>query len=439
MNAMKEYRNSCRLCRKSCRSDGYPLNVPINGVSISEMLSKTIPISLYDPVSQLLPQKICHDCFETVTKFYEFQKFAIECDEFYRNFVNNKAKEVMEVDENPSVCDESSRVELKTSIFNPKFIFKDSITKRDLYICSFCDFSHEDMEKVRGHIANRHDPLIFPFYCEYCLYRFKDVNLRDEHQKSHTTTTKKIHVCEICNVTGKILARMDYHKVADHGLEPKIINEIIEKNGKYCECDLCGTQRNTKIGIEHHILHDHLPQDLKCEKCDEKFNYKKDFLYHKFTVHEKMIKALEGDKIISTLKCALCEAPNSTLDELLNHLNIHKNEFQRKRNCKLCSKSLRKFREFVRHNKFHTIPATHQCLKCMKKFELDERCFIHCKNHKEEVAMPQDCEICKVTFENVERLKAHQEIWHKREEPKLKCSKCGRKMKDEKMLKEHFR
>lgn len=89
----------CRICRKHCPFNSIQIKSSHNGISVSEMLSKTVPIDLTldDPLSQLLPQYICTDCIEIISAAFNLQQVCIESDNYFRSTI--KTEQVIVKDE----------------------------------------------------------------------------------------------------------------------------------------------------------------------------------------------------------------------------------------------------------------------------------------------------------------------------------------------------
>ncbi|KAL7050722.1 hypothetical protein ACKWTF_004190 [Chironomus riparius] len=168
--------------------------------------------------------------------------------------------------------------------------------------------------------------------CNFCSKTFKTKSLLKNHQPLHI----KEFECEICNKMFTHLRHVRKHK------------KEIHDNSENFECSTCGKTFNRKYGLKvHQLIHDkNAPKHLKCQKCNYKTNFRRDYEQHqKFHVRkEETFAAMKNP-----LKCDKCFFFYPTPKKLRIHLitSHPKNPFQ----CDLCGKYINTKKSLRNHIK----------------------------------------------------------------------------------------
>lgn len=302
-------------------------------------------------------------------------------------------------------------------------------------------------------------------------------NLENDKLIQPSSKKRKIESSLICNICDKIFAtrsnllrHIRLHDSIDNqftcekfrcmetfndeiNLELHVKNDHDDDN--YFECDYCSATWYSKIMMEKHFVDDHsisvkrprrkipkiISSSQKCDECDEIFNDEKDLEFHVMTVHEILCRKLKPDEVKINLRCCKCEENLETTEELTEHLNIHEDDF-RKFKCKLCKQQLKTFDEFFEHSEYHILPPTHKCLsqKCKRDFKYDEIFLNHLRYHKSQDRYMKrvKCEKCGKKLKSQKELINHDKIKHKKETLFI-CPMCAKSMGSNNALDQHIK
>lgn len=247
---------------------------------------------------------------------------------------------------------------------------------------------------------------------------------------------------------------------------PRIIENddgtMYEEKTKY-ECKSCGDTFLYSSGIASHMYKKHRMQDIDPENYAEKI-YLKVKKYPDGTglgySHPNIKKQYEKLDVLCP-KCIICKQLFGTIDELKEHMAIHKtfvcevcgNSFikksylddhreahgtEKRYKCKFCNKCFKRRTVLVKHKRIHTHPRQCICEVCGKRFNDNgtlktHRLLLHIKERKFK------CMICNQSFPLKPTLDKHIRRHMKREngEKDFSCDKCDMKYRDKSSLNRH--
>jgi hypothetical protein len=153
--------------------------------------------------------------------------------------------------------------------------------------------------------------------------------------------------------------------------------EIIRSNMKESLRDqIIGNKLN--LMLEEHEKS--IDRTAKCRICAQIFATDIDLDWHFTEVHENLIRKLNTDELEYDYSCCCCAVEHSNADDLIRHLMTYEN--QTNFNCRSCTKLIFKdFESFFTHAKHHAIAKPYECLKCLRRFHLNQTFKDHIKTH----------------------------------------------------------
>lgn len=244
----------CRICRKHCPFNSIHISSSHEGIQVSEMLSRTLPIDISydDPLTQLLPQYICTDCIEVISAAFNLQRVCIESDSYFRSMLTSEQvvikNEILE--DQVAVKEEEMDYSLDDSIFQAEeeVTYLVPVTKKrklqqptvfnprqklhgsqSHYECNFCLVQFKTRQHAVKHMKQEHDPAYLLFGCDYCAARFKSEAKKNLHESvRHAGEKKCAIVCKFCGVNGISADGMRNHLVDDHKMDAKDVIEGVK-------------------------------------------------------------------------------------------------------------------------------------------------------------------------------------------------------------------
>lgn len=158
---------------------------------------------------------------------------------------------------------------------------------------------------------------------------------------------------------------------------------------------------------------------FQCEKCDKKFNMKRNLRQHELTHGEK--KYL----------CNYCGKSYMMMANLLQHERIHTGE--RPYPCSECGKSFARITNLKQHLLTHTGVKPFQCDVCLRRFTQMPHLIVHRRTHTGH--RPHKCNVCLNAFTTPAGLRKHM-LTHTGEKPHH-CQLCNRKFSHIDTLRRH--
>jgi uncharacterized C2H2 Zn-finger protein len=224
-------------------------------------------------------------------------------------------------------------------------------------------------------------------------------------------------------------------------LEETRINKKMKDTSN--SCNVCDCRFKTMWQLKEHIVlnhecgerfsHEYHEVDVgtvskHCEKCDEEFLSRKEFVRHVKAVH-----------YWEDFPCDLCEEVFSRKDSLARHVTkIHNPMAPLKKGdykCPKCGKQFGYVLDFLRHKKHvHCSSNEYLCEICNRKFNRKDNFDRHIKSS----LLPDDsprykCNDCEQTFCTAKFLNGHQKSSHSI----LSCEDCEEKFAAKNSLKRH--
>lgn len=256
----------CRLCRRQC--DPCANLITLSGyrsdVKIVELIGKVcfdVSIEEFDG----LPQQICEECLEILISAYRLQQESIKSDEYFRSkysepevkikqetlellqaikveekepieehlFVETFAEPVtnsfqvglIESDEDDSQYIEDSARKFKGPLSARALPGSSGLLYKDVYYkCNFCSIELKPRLNMMRHLELKHDPILKPYGCKFCLLRFDEESRQKIHEEEKHLDDEQpaIIFCKQCNASGNSSDGMKRHIVDDHA--EKIVN-----------------------------------------------------------------------------------------------------------------------------------------------------------------------------------------------------------------------
>ncbi len=193
----------------------------------------------------------------------------------------------------------------------------------DGWRCESCDFEASDFPSLRSHLKENHKwedspkrhwkytgPLsgklvkrVANIQCEHCPAKFMWINAKKKHVNKYH---EKLEVFE-CNVCDKVLySRYDLMKHSDIHTNPddytckkcgKIFSnvQVLKRHVKYIHeesgvtCHICGNRFASPNTLSAHVrmVHDK-HRHIKCNYCDHRVSYKRDWEKHMVKMHPEI-------------------------------------------------------------------------------------------------------------------------------------------------------
>lgn len=501
-----------------------------DGMEISEIIMKICPIPQIHR-NDGLPQQICEECFEILTSAHQLQKTSVDSDNFFRSqFVSEdivvkkekseddlpvkieKTEEEFSLDainfpqfQSDDDNDEDyfgNETHSRTSAtwmhqkpektkFNPRPLPGSSKTApQDRFFgCNFCDAKLKPRNNIIRHLMLKHDPLLKPFGCSYCIQRFDIQEKKESHEsKFHVNEKPTMVFCEICGVSGDNEKGMEQHKADDHR-QPKESNKRKRKNSgnfvdinedsiaqdasddsisshlnlprrrddrfhprpipgyeslKYEEiwyqCNFCDKQLKPRKSMLRHIKQKHDPVLLPhgCRKCIERFKSYDDLSEHDRNRHDGM----KDEEV--TIFCEICGISGNSYEGIANHKADDHNVMSSfgifKVDTEMKTDVVKKPPDHLsrrRDDRFHPRPLPgHESLKyedaryccnfCDKQLRPRKSMLRHMRLKHDPETFPHGCRFCIERFDDAEDLLTHEEDEHERGTPSmLFCDICN--------------
>uniref|UniRef100_A0A4W5NLN3 C2H2-type domain-containing protein n=1 Tax=Hucho hucho TaxID=62062 RepID=A0A4W5NLN3_9TELE len=274
------------------------------------------------------------------------------------------------------------------------------------YHCSNCDKSFAGRERLKKHQLTHKEK-------KHKHYRLHSVDLFERHLRIHTASGKKPFLCTDCGDGFTTLRRLEEHQRTHTGEKPY-------------HCTECGKSFAREWTLKSHKQVHKLKNSgeraaYPCSECGKSFSRSRDVMTHVRRVHNKE----------RPFQCFCCEKRFFQKNFLTVHMRIHTGE--KPYQCSDCGQSFSQIGDRKRHQKRPQQPQTqengeepqdtggtdewiegfspggekpHYCSDCSKSFRKVRDLIRHQRTHTGE--KPHHCPDCEQSFARLDRLKSHQ-------------------------------
>ena len=194
-------------------------------------------------------------------------------------------------------------------------------------------YSYKPKPKKR---AEKYKGILSGNTCLICQKEFKKKKNAYGHAQLIHFAVKKFF-CTYCNKGFKRSNHLKNHLVTHTGAKPY--------SCFYCEASF-GRQDKLKLHLRMHTGE----RPYRCEICSKTFR-KWEHLNQHLLVHQQKVSDQDGVRY----KCKICSQENSTVNEFLKHVNIHKDG--NSAFCSFCDESFKSMYERRQHNCKNAVPS----------------------------------------------------------------------------------
>ncbi|KAF2903204.1 hypothetical protein ILUMI_02984 [Ignelater luminosus] len=216
---------------------------------------------------------------------------------------------------------------------------------------------------------------------------------RTKKTQTSQGTSKKSHVCPVCQKSFQNSAKLAKHQLSHNGNSPfkcehckktfsskfKLVRHVlIHSDRKPFSCSVCERTFHRKDHLKNHIkVHSPSKKHYVCEKPNCKKEYTSLLSFRK---HTALHAAEEG-----SLVCQICSKTFQTKEDILYHLKIHagsrtvKNPNEKKFTCDHCDRKFFTRKDVRRHLVVHTGMRDFLCQFCPQRFGRKDHLVRHIK------------------------------------------------------------
>ncbi|XP_063995568.1 zinc finger protein 436-like [Diachasmimorpha longicaudata] len=443
---MNECDNNCRLCLNNL--DETFLSIFSKSINGEPLLSTKIMICLSLPIESTtsFSAKICKNCSEEITRFYDFREKCLRshynlsqsCQ--HSNNSENRLTKGEKLSQKIQDRDSSlvPRHYSQNTSKNPDFI--DSKTKSLVLLNAP---SNQPMFTPKNQVEESldvpQDPTIslkagfqntiYEYKCLHCNKLFSDLDAASMHCTKCSNSPEKEFLSEdINNATSK-------ETPSDENKEKRISPEILKsspsfseqsaskiKPEKVTECSKCNAKFSRPSLLKRHMSVHTKERPFACETCNRRFAMMGQLNFHR-KFHEN-----------PRYRCKFCEKPFLRPSDMEKHMRTHTGE--KPFICEICDKSFAQLVALKQHQRVHTGDKPYTCEICDKKFSQKANKMKHLKIHKEGTK-PHTCEICGRSFYEYEEMVLHR-AGHGGGKPR-KCDHCNESFRKRSELTDHIR
>ena len=300
--------------------------------------------------------------------------------------------------------------------------------------CEICKESFRFQALLKKHRRTAHNQ------CFLCRESFASpAELKTHGQEAHPRKKKKgrkVHQCDQCGKTFKVVAQFRIHRRTHTGEKP-------------FKCKICGMAFASSSYVDRHQVVHAVARPFKCEVCGKTFKHRYNLNCHKRQHMEErpykcekcgkgylMESQLEGHLRTHTgerpFKCEICDKGFTRKGGLRKH---HKRHLERPFKCDVCEKSFVLPVELKNHKMDHTGERPFPCGQCDKRFKTALLLKSHLVSHSG--VKPYKCDHCNKMFAWQFSLRKHVKT-HTGETP-FQCDLCGKQLRTKEGLVLHTR
>lgn len=324
--------------------------------------------------------------------------------------------------------------------------------------------SRDDREVISVVNASdrEHSPRPLHFFCIFCLKRFRNKNLLESHERTHSNDIdpqlRLEMLCEFCDETFKGAEKLRVHQKHCNGNNNKLQKFPSLSTSLSSGKDTIKVESHLSLKGGEDVLHDVRaqvsvgPSDnddsddfrdalhpvRRSTACDEKFRFDdKRQGASSYVCHycrkgfRSKIKFLdhyfEHDKTVKSFSCATCDARFGYSSSMPKHVEMHRRDlglFGPKPLANLCPKCGKHYRDrasLKRHEAMVHLKVGHPCHDCQKTFSSAQALRQHARQHTGEFIY--QCDLCPKKYANPSSLHNHKKT---HSENKLACNLCSK-------------
>ncbi|XP_062613426.1 zinc finger protein Xfin-like isoform X1 [Saccostrea cucullata] len=275
-----------------------------------------------------------------------------------------------------------------------KRFFQQGHLKRHMYVhvmdrnydCQHCDKKYKDPETLKKHLIAFHNVKEMKrknYRCEECDKGFLSMGHLSRHMLGHTG--EKPFSCDIC---GKRFTEK----------AGKINHERIHSGERPFVCKVCGRAFVQATHLRRHMFLHSQVRNFVCGICKKRYFQNEDLKRHMLTHLNK-----------KSFKCNMCDKSYYQLSSLNQHMRCHtgKKSFQ----CSVCKACFSQKITMIVHMRKHTGEKPFKCDTCGKCFISKRMCKEHMATHEQKY-IAFTCSKCEMEFPSEHELKEHVSVAH---------------------------
>lgn len=286
----------------------------------------------------------------------------------------------------------------------------------------------EDISEEILRMAERNEEpdLTVSYKCLQCYKIFPGYDSLVDHTLSVHDIPKKRYVCKVCSLELDNPSDLQTHTKEAHGplsIKCERCNEEFDVKAEYLrhmrenhsyKCSVCGKGWHSQARLDRHYDAKH-SQRLDCKVCGKVY---KNLLARRF--HER-IHEQENESHV----CWVCGAVLKTKGSMRNHMELHSEKWLP---CNVCNEQFKTSSALSKHRRLaHFDPSdlnskVLQCEICSKCFICSSTLQKHYMSHSEERS--HVCKHCGMTFKHLNSLSRHDQ--RRIDEGVCPCSKRRR-------------
>ncbi|XP_015122754.1 zinc finger protein 260 [Diachasma alloeum] len=445
---MNESDNSCRLCLNDF--DETFLSIFSNSTSDGPSLSTKIMICLALPIEPTtsFSTKICKNCSEEITRFYDFRDKCLRThyslsrsykDSNNREDCFTKVEKPDEIipDRDPALAPDDDFQE--TSRNPGSMAPKTNSSQRFLH-----PLPNESVSTPKNQLEEtpdiRQDPTIslktesestiYEYKCLHCNNSFSDLDAASIHcmECSISREGRNLPSEDITNTTSKDQRpESERKRVPPDPQESSAISsnqspKKIRPEKATVECSECNTKFSSASLLKRHMPVHTGERPFACETCNRRFSQMGQLNFHR-KFHDN-----------PRYRCKFCEKPFLRPSDVEKHMRTHTGE--KPFTCEICDKSFAQLVALKQHERVHTGDKPYSCEICGKRFSQKANKTKHLKIHKEGTK-PHTCGVCGRSFYEHEEMVLHR-AGHGGGKPR-KCDQCDERFRKLSELTDHVR
>ncbi|XP_075157518.1 uncharacterized protein LOC142230775 [Haematobia irritans] len=249
------------------------------------------------------------------------------------------------------------------------------------------------------------------FPCKVCGKVFNAIYRLQRHTPVHASN--KPYVCDICQRGCSNLNSLRGHKL----LHTREENE--ENPPENYKCPFCPKYFPSKNSLSsHRSTHSSVNSKYSCKFCKRKYMTMKTLTDHSRKIHPD-----------HTYSCELCDKKFVQHEQLLRHLNTHR---EIELSCTICNKVFTSEYTLKEHKNIHTGENPYLCPTCGKGFKYSSSLRRHIERHN--IENKYRCPFCDRNFKCREDVNVHKKMHIS---DSFKCTICGHRFNKKHQLKSH--